>query len=72
MGKVDGCGYNGQQKDAICDTHAVHPFTGVASYATVMGCTETIQSTLEPFFHRFRLIGYAYELFSCLDDIETW
>ena len=48
---VDGCGYDGQQKDAIYD---------------VRGQCQTIRSTLKLVFRSFRMIGYAYELLRCL------
>ena len=52
MGKVDGCGYDSQQKDAICDA---------------CGLYRMIQSTLKTVFCGFQMIGYTYELFRCLD-----
>ena len=56
VGMVDGHGYDGRQKDAICD---------------VRGPCLTIWSTFKPVCHWFRLIGYAYELLRCL-DVEIW
>ena len=47
VGTVDGCGHDGQQTDAICDTH---------------GPYQTIQSAFKPVFRRLRLIGYTYKL----------
>ena len=54
--KVDGSGYNGQQKDAICDAR---------------GLCQMIQSILKPVFCGFQLICYANELFRCL-DVDIW
>ena len=56
VGMVDGCGYDGQQKDAICD---------------VRGPCLTIWSTFKPVCRWFRLIGHAYELLRYL-DVEIW
>ena len=55
-GTVHGHGYNGQQKDAICD---------------VRGLCQMIRSIFKPVCCWFRLIGYAYELLRCL-DVEIW
>ena len=52
MGKVDGRGYDGQQKDTICD---------------VCEPCQKIRSKIKPVFRWFRLIGYTYELLGCLD-----
>ena len=52
VGKVDGCGYNGQQKDTICD---------------VRGRCQTIWSIFKPVCHWFWLIGYAYKVPRCRD-----
>ena len=56
VGKVDGRGYDDQQKDAICD---------------VRGRCQTISSIFSRFVTDFRLIGYTYELLRCL-DVEIW
>ena len=56
VGMVDGHGYDGRQKDAVCD---------------VLGPCLTIRSTFKLVCHWFRLIGYAYELLRCL-DVEIW
>ena len=56
VGRVDGCGYDGRQKDAICD---------------VRGPCLTIRGTFKPVCRWFRLIGHAYKLLRCL-DVEIW
>ena len=56
VGMLDGHGYDGQQKDTICD---------------ICGPWQMIQSTFKPDFHWFWLIGYDYELLRCL-DVEIW
>ena len=56
VGMVDGRGYDGRQKDAICD---------------VRGPCLTIWSTFKPVCRWFRMIGYTYELLRCL-DVEIW
>ena len=56
VGMVDGYGYDGRQKDAICD---------------ICGPCLTIRSTFKPVCCWFQLIGYTYELLRCL-DVEIW
>ena len=56
VGMVDGHGYDGRQKDAICD---------------IRGPCLTIRSIFKPVCHWFRLIGHVYELLRCL-DVEIW
>ena len=56
VGMVDGRGYDGRQKDAICD---------------IRGPCLTIGSTFKSVCRWFRLIGHIYELLRCL-DVEIW
>ena len=56
VGMVDGCGYDGRQRDAICDVRGPCP-----------NDLKHIQASLS----LIQLIGYAYELLRCL-DVEIW
>ena len=56
VGMVDGCGYDGQQNNAICD---------------VCEPCQTIEAHSSQFFADFQLIGYAYELLKC-PHVEIW
>ena len=56
VGMVDGRGYDGRQKDTICD---------------IRGPCLTNRSTFKPVCRWFRLIGHIYKLLRCL-DIEIW
>ena len=56
VGMVDGCGYNGQQKDTI---------------RNIRGPCQTIRSTFKLVFLLISTISYTYELLRCL-DVEIW
>ena len=59
MGTVDGCGYDGQQKDVICDVRGPCQIC------------ERFEVHSSQFFRWFQLIGYAYESLRCL-HVEIW